>query len=145
MRSLLVWIGFRLIPESSGFIRRPSEWEKRVDKSMIWTIITLPIYICWLILLLYLSALWRDRLDPSFAAFAQFSEEVMLGKRALWSQNNDIRFNVGQWLYRSLGQGDKDGEMSELKAKHDVEQDAEAEIVRLATNPYYGFDLLNKS
>jgi hypothetical protein len=84
MRSVLVWIVYGLIPESGGFVRRMNDYEaERVPKSLFWTIITIVAIGLWFVLLTVLSKLWRDKLDPHFMKFAQYGEEVMMGKRRI--------------------------------------------------------------
>jgi hypothetical protein len=94
MRSLLVWLVYGLIPDSSGFSRRESDYtDQPVPKSILWSFITAMAMAMWLVLLMYLSVVWRDRLDCYFMAFAKWGEDVMLGKKPFisgitWSFGN---------------------------------------------------------
>jgi hypothetical protein len=106
MRSLLAWVVYGLIPNSGGLIWRPGQdGEGAPEKSIVWTIVTGLACVSWLGLLMYLSTVWRDRLDPSFIAFAQFAEEVMLGKKTLLGPSSVIRYNVARWSTWNLEKG----------------------------------------
>jgi hypothetical protein len=84
MRSLLVWVIYAVIPESGGLVRRPIDFSgEPVEKSLMWTLVTALAMLSWLGLLVYLSVLWRDRLDGHFMAMARWGEEAMLGKKSL--------------------------------------------------------------
>lgn len=39
----------------------------------------------WLALLMYLSAMWRDRIDRLSVTFAQWAEDAMLGQKSFWT------------------------------------------------------------
>jgi len=83
MRSVLTWIIYGFIPDSGGLARRESDWDADPpEKSAFWTLITALSYVTWGLLLMYLSTLWRDKLDGHFVKIAQMAEEVMLGKRS---------------------------------------------------------------
>jgi hypothetical protein len=106
MRSLLAWVVYGLIPNSGGLVWRPDDdGEGATEKSIVWTIVTVLACVSWLGLLMYLSTVWRDRLDPSFIAFAQFAEEVMLGKKTLFGPSSVIRYKVASWATEKLGNG----------------------------------------
>lgn len=83
MRSVLTWAIYGFIPDSGGLARRLSEWDDNPpEKSFFWTMITAATYALWGLLLVYLSVLWRDRLDGKFVKIAQAAEEIMVGKRS---------------------------------------------------------------
>jgi len=104
MRSLLAWVIYGLIPNSGGLVWRPDhDGEGAPEKSIVWTIVTGLVCISWLGLVMYLSTVWRDRLDPLFIAFAQFAEEVMLGKKTLFGPSSVIRYKVASWTTGKLG------------------------------------------
>jgi peptidoglycan/LPS O-acetylase OafA/YrhL len=85
MRSVLVWIVYGFIPESGGFVRRMNDYEADpLPKSLFWTIVTIIAIGLWFVLLTVLSTLWRDKLDGHFMKFAQYGEEVMMGKRQIF-------------------------------------------------------------
>ena len=87
-RSILAWVIFGLIPKSGGLVHIPGDRDGvPIEQSIVWAIVTVLVFFFWLVLLMYLSVLWRDRLDQSFIAFAQWAEEVMLGKKVLLSSN----------------------------------------------------------
>lgn len=87
-RSILAWVIFGLIPKSGGLVHIPGDRDGvPIEQSIVWAIVTVLVFLFWLVLLMYLSVLWRDRLDQSFIAFAQWAEEVMLGKKVLLSSN----------------------------------------------------------
>ena len=44
--------------------------------------------------LVYLSKLWRDRVDPVCIKFAQWGEQVLLGKREVSKAVTAIGYNV---------------------------------------------------
>ena len=88
MRSVLVWIIYGLIPDSGGIVRRLSDYGYTSDgdtefvegKSVFWSLVTLVAMAGWFGLLTFLSVLWKDRLDGYFLRFAQWGEEIMLGR-----------------------------------------------------------------
>jgi hypothetical protein len=83
MRSVLAWVIYGFIPESGGLARRLSDWDDPApQKSLFWTMITAFTYASWGLLLVYLSVLWRDKLDGHFVKIAAMAEEIMLGKRS---------------------------------------------------------------
>ena len=83
MRSVLTWAVYGFIPESGGLARRLSEWDENPPaKSAFWTMITAVTYGAWGLLLVYLSVLWRDKLDGHFVKISSVAEDVMLGKRS---------------------------------------------------------------
>jgi hypothetical protein len=93
MRSLLAWVVYGLIPDSTGLVGRVSDYEEdRVPKSILWSMVTAITMASWLALVMYLSVLWRDRLDPLFGTAAQWVENVMLGKKSLL-EGFAIRYN----------------------------------------------------
>jgi hypothetical protein len=92
MRSVLVWVVYGLIPESGGFVRRLSDYDaETIPKSTFWTIVTIIAIGLWFVLLTLLSTLWRDKLDGHFVTFAQYGEEVMMGKKQL------LQFEIRPW------------------------------------------------
>jgi len=88
MRSVLVWVIYGLIPDSGGIVRRLSDYgytsdgdtEFEAGKSVFWSLVTLVAMAGWFGLLTVLSVLWKDRLDGYFLRFAQWGEEIMLGR-----------------------------------------------------------------
>jgi hypothetical protein len=62
--------------------------------SVFWTVVTALVMASWLGLLIYLSTLWRDRLDVYFTSFAQWGEDVMLGKKHLLQVIENYKISV---------------------------------------------------
>jgi len=84
MRSLLAWVIYGgLIPQSA------ETWFIRYILQTI-------AFSAWLGLLVYLSKLWRDRLDVWCIWFAQWAEEVLLGKQ-------DLREYLQGWRHTHRG------------------------------------------
>ena len=84
IRSTLVWILYGILPESEGWVRRVGGHGQEVSEQrfrLIWDIINSIIFVLWMIPLVYLSKLWRDHVDPVCVKFAQWGEQVLLGKR----------------------------------------------------------------
>jgi peptidoglycan/LPS O-acetylase OafA/YrhL len=85
MRSILVWVVFGLLPSSV-----PERWipigsnPQRIIP-VLSASMTLIAFGSWLALLMYLSTLWRDRVDRLSVTFAQWAEEAMLGQKSLWA------------------------------------------------------------
>jgi hypothetical protein len=68
MRTVLVWIIYGIIPQSP--------WALRMLLGAIGMV-------SWLAGVMFLSVLWRDRLDAAAGVFTQWVEEVCLGKKSL--------------------------------------------------------------
>jgi hypothetical protein len=87
MRAILAPIVYGLIPESSALARRPGDFDGSppIEKSMFWTMITALVYCSWFALVIYISTLWRDRVDVKIAAVSQYAEGILLGKKSLVS------------------------------------------------------------
>lgn len=71
MRSVLVWIVFGILPSSE------EQW-------LISTALKLVVFPLWFAGVIYICIIWNSRLDSWTGWFAQWSEEVMLGKRQSW-------------------------------------------------------------
>ena len=114
MRSILAWVVYGFIPRSAGLVWRPDAGGNAgaPAKSFMWAIITWLVFGLWLILLMYLSTLWRDRLDGSFIAFAQFAEEVMLGKKTLFDPSSGRGYGIERWFTKVLEKYDEHRNMS---------------------------------
>jgi len=115
MRTILAWIIYGIIPDSTAFVGRLSDYENPVEKSRFWTIITALVFPAWFALLVFASVWWTEKVDPYFIKFAQWAESVMVGKQELVSQAtlNQIKANGG-YEFRfgnvniSLGKGEQD-------------------------------------
>jgi hypothetical protein len=126
MRSLLVWVVYGLIPNSGGFVRRESDWEADAPaKSLFWTLVTILAMLAWLVLLMYLSVVWNQRLDVHFVTFSQWGEQIMLGKKNLFNPSSFIRYNGGG-LTISLGNGREPTDSRAWKENHDAEMGVKA-------------------
>jgi hypothetical protein len=83
MRSVLTWVIYGFIPNSGGLVGRLSDYEDDAPaKSPFWTMVTAAAFVTWGTLLVYLSTLWRDKLDVLFVKCSQLVEELMLGKKS---------------------------------------------------------------
>lgn len=68
MRTVLVWIIYGIMPQSPGVLR---------------TLLGAVAMVAWLVGVMYLSVLWRNRLDTATGVFIQWVEDVCLGRRGL--------------------------------------------------------------
>jgi hypothetical protein len=100
MRSVLVWVIYGLIPESDGIVARRSDFEgTRPPISMFWSLIVIMTFTSWLGLVIYLSTLWRDKLDGWFVWFSGWMEDLMVGKvillkeRSVWKVPSTLNHN----------------------------------------------------
>jgi hypothetical protein len=48
----------------------------------------------WLILLMFLSTAWKNRLDGPCASLTQWAEEVMMGKKSFWLWIDDVQVEI---------------------------------------------------
>jgi peptidoglycan/LPS O-acetylase OafA/YrhL len=87
MRSVLVWVIYGIIPESDGIVARLSDFEgTRPPISLLWSFVVVCTFASWLALVIYLSKLWRDKLDGQFVKLSSWMEDLMLGKVHLLSK-----------------------------------------------------------
>ena len=96
MRSTLVWIIYGFLPETEGWVRRVGGHGQLSEHRfrLIWDILNSIIFILWMFPLVYLSKLWRDRVDPVCIKFAQWGEQVLLGKREFSKTVTAIGYDV---------------------------------------------------
>jgi hypothetical protein len=103
MRSVLVWVVYGLISLPEGQTRR---------------IVVTVVFGLWMGLLIYLSVLWRDRLDGACVVFTKWAEDVMLGKNHLSGSLISIRTKLLTGFtsaHPGSGHGDRDLEMKVQK------------------------------
>jgi hypothetical protein len=116
MRSTLVWIIYGFLPETEGWVRRVGGHGQLSEHRfrLVWDILNSIIFILWMFPLVYLSKLWRDRVDPFCIKFAQWGEQVLLGKREFSKTVTAIGYNVvslvqhGQLTVHVLEKGTKE-------------------------------------
>lgn len=80
MRSVLTWIVFGLIPSSE------EQW-------LISTVLKLIAFPLWFAGVTYFSMMWSSKLDGWAGWFAQWTEEIMMGKNSFLDSMNGF---VGQ-------------------------------------------------
>ena len=85
---MAAWMVYGLIPQGDGLVGRWREFED--DWVPSWTaavimqaILDAAMLVLWLALVMYLSTLWRDRLDVWCVKASMWGEEVLLGKRTV--------------------------------------------------------------
>lgn len=108
LRSTLVWIIYGILPETESWVRRVGGNGQQLSQQrfqLIWDIINTIIFVLWMIPLVYLSKMWRDRVDPVCIKFAQWGEEVLLGKRDFSRTINDIRYTAVSLVQRPQSNG----------------------------------------
>jgi len=116
MRSVLCWAIYGLIPQSGGLVTRPGE---PVPISLIWTLITVAVFAGWGVMILYLSVLWRDKLDGLFVLLAHMIEEIFVGKKNFGGSYGDDLVERGRNLLSFRNQNG--GDMKEWKEGHVAE------------------------
>ena len=73
-------------------------------------------FLAWFALLMFLSTVWRDRVDSSCIVFTQWVEDVMLGKKTVLGSLNGIQEKlVGANGTTTMGNGYKGKEMESWK------------------------------
>jgi hypothetical protein len=75
LRTILAWVVFGLIPSTFG--------EAVGIMKAIAVVLTTLTYVLWTVLLLYLSTLWRDRVDKACILIVNWAEQTLMGKMAL--------------------------------------------------------------
>jgi len=85
MRSILTWVMFGLLPRSSEDVG----W-------FAWVIVRSLAFASFFALLTAISTLWRNRIDRVALFVAQWSEEVLLGKRAVLDSIDGILHKIVQ-------------------------------------------------
>lgn len=83
IRSLLVWVIYGILPLSPPAVGRVFSGDRlsATHISAIWAVVYFLVFGSWLVLTMYLSTLWRDRLDGHCVAFAMWVEEAVAGKK----------------------------------------------------------------
>lgn len=96
MRSVATWVMYAFIPQSEGLVARVlTEPSQGYSISRISTgIIDLLALSSCMALLIFLSCLWRDRVDTLCVKFSMWVEEIMLGKKSLLGSTSGIRLKV---------------------------------------------------
>jgi len=111
MRSVLVWVVYGLIP-------LPPEGQARQTVLVI-------AFGLWLVLLIYLSVVWRDRLDGASVVFTKWAEEVMLGKKACPGSFMAIHTKLVNVFAKSRGNSHGDRDVRESKGADDLEMEGQ--------------------
>jgi peptidoglycan/LPS O-acetylase OafA/YrhL len=117
MRSFATWVMYGLLPSAPGLIARYGVGRPPIGFQVIigGLVDVLALSGC-LALLMYLSTVWRDRLDSLCVSFAWWVEQVMTGKKSLLGSASAFRAGLAE---RVAG-GPLNGQ------KHDVELGAKA-------------------
>lgn len=96
LRSLLVWLFYRFIPQES--IEEHAQMNEEgqivtirviVEPAYIWTIAKAVLFLLWFGLLICLSVVWKNRIDGMNNRLTRAMEEIMTGKRPLLQAKMD--------------------------------------------------------
>lgn len=106
MRSVLVWVVHGVLPQSSEEVG----W-------LIWVFLRTLAYVSWIALVIFISTVWRDKIDKLAMIVAQRSEEVVLGHRSAFDTVSGIRYKLFRGFKHDQGNGSLETPISREKAQ----------------------------